>query len=58
MYLSKSKYCKALQCNKELWLDVNKPEVKSTISNESVLDNGTEVGILAQDLFGSCGHSL
>ena len=49
--LSKSKYCNAVQCNKLLWLDTNKPEEKEEL-NESVLDNGTEVGELAKDLFG------
>ena len=52
MNLSKSKYCKAVQCNKYLWLDTYKPNEKEEILNESVLDNGTEVGILAKQLFG------
>ena len=52
MNLSKSKYCNALQCPKILWLDTFKPEVKGEVDNASVLENGTEVGILAQDLFG------
>ena len=51
MYLSKSKYTLGLQCEKILWLDKNKSEVKEEINNDNVLDNGTEVGILAQDLF-------
>lgn len=53
MNLSKSKYCNGIQCKKLLWLDVHKPELKEDISNESVLDNGKEVGELAKDLFGS-----
>ena len=52
MYLSKSKYCECVQCNKMLWLDKNHPEEKQELDNEQVLDNGTEVGILAKDLFG------
>ena len=52
MYLSKSKYCNAIQCPKMLWLDTNKKEEKDDVSNSSVLDNGTEVGIIAQDIFG------
>lgn len=51
MYLSKSKYCNAVQCNKMLWLSVNKPNEMENL-NESVLDNGKEVGELAKDLFG------
>ncbi|MBR3162079.1 MAG: DUF2779 domain-containing protein [Bacilli bacterium] len=52
MYLSKSKYCCAVQCRKMLWLDKNKPQEKMEIDNKSVLDNGTEVGLVAQNLFG------
>lgn len=52
MNLSKSKYCEGIQCNKILWLEKNKPDVKSDVANQSVLDNGTEVGLLAKKLFG------
>ena len=52
MNLSKSKYCKAVQCNKMLWLENYYPELKEDINNESVLENGTEVGELAKELFG------
>lgn len=52
MYLSKSKYCNAVQCKKMLWLDKNCPNEKVEVSNQSVLDNGTDVGILAKELFG------
>ncbi len=52
MYLSKSLYCNGVQCNKMLWLDKHYPDEKEEIDNSSVLDNGTEVGILAKDLFG------
>ena len=51
MYLSKSKYCNAVQCLKMLWLLQNKPEEQTDTNNQSVLDNGTDVGIVAQDLF-------
>ena len=50
--LSKSKYCKAVQCNKILWLDKFKPELAQEVANDSVLENGTEVGELARNLFG------
>ncbi len=53
MNLSKSKYCKAVQCEKMLWLDKYKKEVKEEIDNESVLENGTNVGELAKKLFGN-----
>ena len=52
MYLSKSKYCTGIQCKKILWLDKNNPEVREDVSNQAVLDNGTEVGELAKGLFG------
>ena len=52
MYLSKSKYCKAYQCNKILWLDKYKSEVAEVIDNDSVFENGTNVGQLAKGLFG------
>ena len=54
MQLSKSKYCNSVQCNKMLWLNVNKPELKEDVVKQSILDNGTEVGLVAKDLFG--GH--
>lgn len=52
MNLSKSKYCSGIQCKKILWLDKNNPDVKVDVLNDSVLDNGTEVGELAKQLFG------
>ena len=52
MNLSKSKYCLGVQCNKILWLDKYSPEERMEVQNQSVLDNGTEVGECAKDLFG------
>ncbi len=52
MNLSKSKYCSGIQCMKMLWLEKNKPEVAEEVSNQATLDNGTEVGIIAKNLFG------
>ena len=52
MNLSKSLYCNGIQCNKILWLNKHYPEEKQEVANSSVLDNGTEVGIIAKDLFG------
>lgn len=51
--LSKSKYCRAKQCNKMLWLDKNMPEVSEKIDNETVFANGHKVGELAKGLFGA-----
>lgn len=41
----------AIQCKKMLWLDTFKKEEKEEDSSTSVLENGTEVGILAKDFF-------
>lgn len=51
MNLSKSKYCSAIQCNKILWLDTYKIEEKEELNNDSVLENGKEVGEIAKNLF-------
>ena len=53
IHLSKSKYCRAIQCNKMLWLEKNKPEEKGEMDNQAVLDNGTKVGELAKGSFGN-----
>ena len=53
MYLTKSKYCDAVQCKKMLWLSENNPEVGKEVANSSILDNGVEVGNVAKDLLGS-----
>ena len=52
VHLSKSKYCRARQCNKILWMDKYKSEEKVATGNESVLKNGTKVGEIAKGLFG------
>lgn len=52
VYLSKSKYCKAKQCQKILWLDRYKQEVKVQTLKEMIFKNGTMVGELARELFG------
>ncbi len=52
MNLSKSKYCSGIQCSKILWLDKYKREYREDINNESVFENGTNVGEIAKSLFG------
>ncbi len=52
MGLSKSRYCKGIQCPKMLWLDKNKPEEAADLFRDSVLANGTRVGDLARSYFG------
>ena len=52
VYLSKSKYCRAKQCNKMLWMDTYKIEEKISTANDAVLKNGTAVGEIAKRIFG------
>ncbi len=53
MNLSKSKYCRGLQCKKMLWLEKNKPEEKIDLHNESILEQGNAVHEVAKYLFGN-----
>ena len=51
--LSKSIYCSAVQCPKMIWLKKNKPEAfDDSVTNQSILETGNEVGDLAMGLFG------
>ena len=53
MYLSKSKYTRALQCPKMLWMDTYMPEkAEGSESTEEVFETGNEVGDLARQYFG------
>ena len=52
IFLSKSNYCKGLQCEKILWLDKYKPECSLADIKESNFKTGMEVGELAKGLFG------
>ena len=52
MNLSKSRYCRGIQCKKMLWLEKNKPEEKIDINNESVLEQGNIIHEVARYLFG------
>ncbi|MBO4616175.1 MAG: DUF2779 domain-containing protein [Lachnospiraceae bacterium] len=49
--LSKSKYCKGVQCPKILWMDTHMSE-KAKPGDDSVLETGTRVGDLARGYFG------
>ena len=50
--LSKSRYCKGIQCPKILWMDKYKPEEAVDNLPEAVLANGNKVGDLARGYFG------
>ena len=53
LFLSKSRYCSAVQCPKMLWLRMKRPELfDDSVMNQAVLDMGNEVGDLAMGLFG------
>jgi len=53
MNLSKSKYCRGLQCKKMLWLEKYKPEEKIDLNNENILEQGNAVHEVAKYLFGN-----
>ena len=50
--LSKSRYCKGVQCPKILWMDKHMPEEAVDTASEAILANGTKVGELARGYFG------
>ena len=52
MNLSKSRYCKGIQCPKILWMDKYMPEKASDINNDAVFETGNKVGDLAMGYFG------
>ena len=53
MNLSKSRYCKGVQCPKILWLDEHKSEERDeSVLNQNVFDTGNKVGDLAMQYFG------
>ena len=51
MELSKSKYCKGVQCPKILWMDQNMPE-QAEPTDDSAMQVGSKVGELARSYFG------
>ena len=52
MNLSKSTYCKGLQCKKMLWLEKNKPDERENNDNDAILEQGNLVHEVARYLFG------
>ena len=53
MGISKSKFTAYSQCPKRMWMEINKPELAEISSSvEARFETGTEVGIMAQKLFG------
>jgi hypothetical protein len=53
LYISKSKYCSAVQCPKMLWMHKFKKELfNESVLNEAVMAKGKEVGCIAMGMFG------
>ena len=52
IYLSKSSYCKCVQCEKILWLNKYKNDDAVSDGNDAVFETGRKVGELAKGLFG------
>lgn len=52
-HLSKTRYTKGLQCEKQLWMDCNKPEEKSPYDQHTldIFERGNDVGRMAWGLF-------
>ena len=52
VYLSKSRYCQCVQCEKILWLNKYKPDEAAGEDKTVIFENGHKVGELAKGLFG------
>ena len=55
LFLSKSQYLKGMQCHKALYLYKHHKELRDEISaaQQTIFASGTDVGVIAQDLFPS-----
>lgn len=51
--LSKSRYCRGIQCPKMLWMDKHMPEQAADMGLEAVMTTGIRVGDVARGYFGS-----
>ena len=51
--LSKSKFVSGIQCEKKLWFDFNRKDLKPEIDDQTqaVFDLGHRIGTLAQEMF-------
>ena len=52
VFLSKSRYCECVQCEKILWLSKYKPDSAEKKNNNAILETGRKVGEVAKGLFG------
>lgn len=53
IHLSKSRYCKCVQCEKILWMDKYKSKCAVAEDKDAVFETGKKVGELAKGLFGN-----
>lgn len=53
MNLSKSSYCKGIQCKKMLWLEKHKKEEMEEQNNDRILEQGNNIHEVARYMFGS-----
>lgn len=53
MNLSKSSYCRGIQCKKILWLEKHKPKEQENHNNDKILEQGNNIHEIAKYLFGS-----
>ena len=51
-FLSKSRYCQCVQCEKILWLNEYCSNGSAVEDNEAIFETGRKVGELAKGLFG------
>ncbi len=51
-FLSKSRYCQCVQCEKILWLNEYNPKGSAVEDNEAIFETGRKIGELAKGLFG------
>lgn len=52
IFLSKSRYCQCVQCEKILWLNRYRKDILESESDDSLFETGRQVGELAKGLFG------
>ena len=51
IHLSKSRYCKCVQCEKILWMDKYNSKCAVAEDKDAVFETGKKVGELAKGLF-------
>ena len=52
--MTKTEFCKGVQCPKILWLDSHMPEKAADVAPGHVLKTGSYAGEIARNYYGSC----